>query len=212
MVILTKLFLQCKHIPLFIVGLLIGLLGTTYSLLLLIGHWVLHWPNIRQTRVMALFDVYYSPFTPKSSYWLGLLLLVRLLLFIVSAANLPGNPRVNLVSIITVLVFLLTLKVTVAGRIYKKWQVDTLETSFIVNLVLFASFTFYATDTNGNQAAVAYISTGIATVAFIGIILCNIYMAIRRIPRLREIGLQVPFQGEPAENDGALELPENMAI
>ena len=191
-------YLKGKHIPLFIAGLLIGLLGTTYSLLLLIGHWVLHWPNIRQNRVMALFDAYYAPFTPKNSYWLGLLLLVRLLLFIVSAANLPGNPRVNLVSIITVLVFLLTLKVTVAGRIYKKWQVDTLETTFIVNLVLFASFTFYATDTNGNQAAIAYISTGVATVTLIGIILC---MAIRKIPQLREIFMQIPFLREQAEND-----------
>ena len=89
---------------------------------------------------------------------------------------------------------------------------DTLETSFIVNLVLFASFTFYATDTNGNQAAVAYISTAVATVTFIGIILCNIYMAIHRILQLREMVLQAPFQRELAENDGALELPENMAI
>ena len=156
-------YLKGNHIPLFIAGLLIGLLGMVYSLLLCFGHWVLHWPDIRRNRVMALFDAYYAPFTPKSSYWLGLLLLVRLLLFIVSAANLPGNPRVNLVSIITALVFLLTLKVTVSGRIYKNWQVDTLETTFIVNLVLFASFTFYATDTNGNQAAIGCISTGVAT-------------------------------------------------
>ena len=206
-------YLKGKHIPLFIVGLLIGLLGMLYSLLLLIGHWVLHWPNIRQNRVMALLHVYYAPFTPKSSYWLGLLLLVRLLLFIVSAANLLGDPRVNLVSNITVLVFLLTLKITVAGRIYKKWQVDTLETTFIVNLVLFASFTFYATDTNGNQAAIAYISTGFATVTFIGIILCNIYTAVCRIPQLREMVLQAPFQREPAENDyisnRSFELSEN---
>ena len=122
-------YLKGKHIPLFIAGLLIGLLGMVYSLLLCFGHWVLHWPDIRQNRVKTLFDSYYAPFTPNSSYWLGLLLLVRLLLFIVSAANLPGNPHVNLVSIITVLVCLLTLKVTVSGRIYKKWQVDTLETT-----------------------------------------------------------------------------------
>ena len=137
---------------------------------------------------MALFDAYYAPFTSKNSYWLGLLLLVRLLLFIVSAANLLGDPRVNLVSIITVLVFLLTLKVMLTGRIYKKWQVDTLETCFILNLVLFASFTFYATDTSGNQAAVAYISTGVATVTFI---LYNIYMLICRIPQLREMFLRI---------------------
>ena len=162
---------------------------------------------------MALFDVYYSPFTPKSSYWLGLLLLVRLVLFTVSAANLPGNPRVNLVSIITVLVFLLTLKVTVAGRIYKKWQVDTLETSFIVNLVLFASFTFYATDTNGNQAAVAYISTGIATVMhLLALFSATFTWQSVEFHGFVKLVLQVPFQGEPAENDGALELPENMAI
>ena len=191
-------YLKGKHIPLFVVGLLIGLLGTAYSLLLFFGHWILQWPNIRQNRVMTLFDAYYAPFTRKNSYWLGLLLLVRLLLFIVSAANLLGDPRVNLVSIITVLVLLLTLKVIVTGRIYKKWQVDTLETCFIINLALFASFTFYATDTNGNQAAVAYISTGVATVTFI---LYNIYMSICRIPRLREMFLRIRFQREQVEMD-----------
>ena len=191
-------YLKGKHIPLFVVGLLIGLLGTAYSLLLFFGHWILQWPNIRQNRVMTLLDAYYAPFTQKNSYWLGLLLLIRPLLYIVSAANLLGDPRVNLVSIITVFVFLLTLKVIVTGRIYKKWQVDTLETSFIINLVLFASFTFYATDSNGNQAAVAYISTGVATVTFI---LYNIYMSICRIPRLREIFLRIQFQREQVEMD-----------
>ena len=62
------------------------------------------------------------------------------------------------------------------------------------------------TDTNGNQAAIAYISTGFATITFIGIILCNIYTAIRRIPQLQEITLQRLFQRGMAENDGALEL------
>ena len=203
-------YLKGKHIPLFVVGLLIGLLGTAYSLLLFFGHWILQWPNIRQNRVMTLLDAYYVPFTSKNSYWPGLLLLVRLLLFIVSAANLLGNPRVSLVSIITILVFLLTLKVIVTGRIYKKWQVDTLETCFIANLVLFASFTFYATDTDGNQAAVAYISTGIATVTLVGTILCNIFMAI---PQLREMFLRIPFLREQEENDcttnGSIELSEN---
>ena len=191
-------YLKGKHIPLFVVGLLIGLLGTAYSLLLFFGHWILQWPNIRQNRVMTLLDAYYAPFTQKNSYWLGLLLLVRLLLFIVSAANLLGDPRVNLVSIITILVLVLTLKMIVTGRIYKKWQVDTLETCLIVNLALFASFTFYATDTNGNQAAVAYISTGVATVTFI---LYNIYMSICRIPRLREMFLRIRFQREQIEMD-----------
>ena len=191
-------YLKGKHIPLFVVGLLIGLLGTAYSLLFFFGHWVLQWSNIRQNRVMALFNAYYAPFTPKNSYWVGLILLIRPLLYIVSAANLLGDPRVSLVSIITVLVLLLTLKVIVTGRIYKKWQVDTLETSFIINLVLFASFTFYATDSNGNQAAVAYISTGVATVTFI---LYNIYMSICRIPRLREIFLRIQFQREQVEMD-----------
>ena len=78
-------------------------------------------------------------------------------------------------------------------RIYKKWQVDTLETYFIVNLVLFASFTSYATDTDGNQAAVAYIFTGIATVT---LILYNIYMLICRIPQLHEMLLQIWLQME----------------
>ena len=84
------------------------------------------------------------------------------------------------------------------GRIYKKWQVDTLETFFVINLVLFASFTFYTTDTHGNQAAVAYIAIGVATVTFVPY---NINMSICRIPRLHEMFLRIPLQREQVEMD-----------
>ena len=142
-------YLKGKHIPLFVVGLLIGLLGITYSLLLFFGHWVLRFPKltcIKQDQVRGLLNAYYAPFNPKNSYWLSLLVSVRLLLFTISAANLPGDPHVNLLSILTVLAFLLTMKVILAGRIYKSWLVDTLETSFICNLLLFVGATFYATN------------------------------------------------------------------
>ena len=63
------------------------------------------------------------------------------------------------------------------------------------------------------QAAVAYISTGVATVILIGNILCNIYMSICRIPQLRNMFMQVPFLREQAGNDcisnRSLELSEN---
>ena len=85
-------YLKGKHIPLFFVSLLIGLLGTAYSLLFFFGHWVLQWSNIRQNRVMALFNAYYASFTPKNSYWVGLILLIRSLLYTVSAEKYTWGP------------------------------------------------------------------------------------------------------------------------
>ena len=61
-------YLKGKHIPLFVVGLLISLLGTAYSLLLFSCRWVLQWSNIRQNRVMTLLD---APFTPNLLAWLA---------------------------------------------------------------------------------------------------------------------------------------------
>ena len=57
--------------------------------------------------------------------------------------------------------------------------------------------------TNGNKAAVAYTSTGIATATFIGIIIYNVCMSICKIPQLRTIRFPKTFQSikSPADSD-----------
>ena len=174
----SVVYLKGKHIPLFVAGVLIGVVGSMYTLLLFFGHWVLHCPVL--SKMKAFLNAHYAPFTPKNSFFFGLLVMVRLVLYLVSAFNVHGDPNVSLVSIMMVLVLLLSLKLVITGKIYKKWLVGAIETSFICNIMVFTITTLYVRETNGNQSVVSYISTGVAVATFIGILFYHIFMLIFR--------------------------------
>ena len=162
-------YLQGNHIPLFVVALLILLIGSVYTFLLLFWQWLLRCPNrrplrwITNTKLYSFMDAYHAPYDTRHRYWTGLLLLVRALLYIISALN--GHPSVNLLSIACLLTSLLLLS-SLAGRIYKNWQLSTLETAFIFNLVIFTAATYHVRMTSGNQTALANTSTSIAFITF----------------------------------------------
>ena len=83
------------------------------------------------------------PYSFRHRYWTGLLLLVRALLFLVSAINTSGNPQVPLMATILTVVCLLVI----ASRgVYKKAHVNCLELSMLLNIGVITSLTWYATD------------------------------------------------------------------
>jgi len=109
----SVVYLKGKHIPLFVAGVLIGVVRSMYTFLLFFGHWVLHYPVL--SKMKAFLNAHYAPFTSKHSFFFGLLVMVRLVLSLFSAFNLLGYPNVSLVSIILVLVLLLSLKLVITG-------------------------------------------------------------------------------------------------
>ena len=169
----TVPYLNGKHIPLFIAALLILLFGVTYTLLLVFWQWLLCCPYrktlrwIRDVKLNSFMDAYHAPYQHRHRYWTGLLLLVRVLLYLISAFC---EPNVNLLMIICVAGGLLLFS-SLTGRIYKNWQLNVLESSFIFNINIFAAATLYLRGTNGDQAALAYTSTSIAFVTFVVILI-----------------------------------------
>ena len=166
-------YLKGKHIPLFIAALLILLLGVTYTFLLVFWQWLLRCPYrrtfrwIRNVKLNSFMEAYHAPYQYRHRYWTGLLLLVRVLLYLTSAFC---DPSVNLLMIICVVGSLLLLR-NLTERIYKNWQLSILEGSFIFNINIFAAATLYLRGINGNQAALAYTSTSIAFVTFVLILI-----------------------------------------
>ena len=61
--------------------------------------------------------------------------------------------------------------------VYKSWNLNALEVSFILNLGILAVATYYVKLSGGIQAAVAYTSVGIAFLTFVGIVTYHIYPA-----------------------------------
>ena len=173
-------FLEGKHIALFLAGLLVFLLlFLPYTLLLLFGqciearsnHRLLSWAN--SLKVKSFLDAYHAPYKNRHRYWTGLLLLLRFILFIISAViniNSPRDPSVNLLVLAIACAGLLMWTTLTTGSVFKKWYNNVLESSFIFNLAVLAAASYQVRVEGGNQAAVVYTSVGVAFVTFLGII------------------------------------------
>ena len=169
---------DAKHISLFLASLLVFLfLFLPYTLVLIFGqciqarsnHKMLWWAN--NTRFRSFLDAYHAPYKNSHRYWIGLLLMVRFVLFIISAISdisSPQDPSVNLL-VINITTFALSMWVWNTGGMYKKWYLNSLESSFIFNLAVLSATTLYIKLAGGNQAAVVYTSVSIACTTFIGI-------------------------------------------
>ena len=175
-------YLSSKHIPLFMAAVLILLVGLLYTALLFSWQWLLYlsrWRTftwVRDQRLHAFLETYNAPYTIKHRYWTGLLLLVRALLYLVSAVNVSGDPRVQLAStgIILCCVFVF-YKGLIGRKIFKKWQINTLEVFTFFNIIIHVILT-YTLDAQANQQAVAYTSATFMFMTLMVIITYHVYM------------------------------------
>ena len=174
-----------KYIPLALVALLFLLfLFLPYTLLLLLGQWLqtkshpclLSW--VRNPKLKAILDTYHAPYKPKHRYWTGLLLLVHCAFFLVFAFNINRNDSVKLL-VISSATFGIIVFFALSGMVYKSWYLNVLEVSLIFNLGTLAVATYHVKLSGGSQAAVAYMSVGIAFLTFVGIVTYHIYLRIK---------------------------------
>ena len=181
-------YITGRHIVVFITAILILLAGIIYTALLFSWQWLLYHQNkkifrwVRNQRLCLFLEPYHAPYTFKHRYWTGLLLLVRVVLYLISAVNVQNDPGINLVSTGIIMTFLLLLKAYhgMNGLVYKKWPVDVLETASYVNIILFCLVKLYvleSTDYNGH-AILAYTSGSVLIALFLVVIFCHIYTEI----------------------------------
>ena len=155
------------------------LFGIFYTFILFFWQWFLHCPNwrmlklFRSTKSSLFIETYHAPYNDKHRYWTGLLLLVRVLLYIISPVNVSSNPQVPLLSIILVVSFMLFLRSS--ATLYKKWLLELVESAFYLNIIMFAALTGFVIETNGNGSAVIYTSTMITFALFLAIMIYHIY-------------------------------------
>ena len=69
--------------------------------------------------------------------------------------------------------------ILVSGGVYKNLCLDTLESSFTLNLIILVGATYHVNHSGGVQIAVGYISVSIALVTFIGIFTYHIFQQVR---------------------------------
>ena len=179
----TVKYLSRKHIPLFIAAVLILPVGLVYTALLFSWQWLLYLPRwrifkwTRNPKIQTFIETYHKPYTPKHRYWTGLLLIVRVVLYLVAATNVSNDPTIALTAISFTVCCIFALRLFFGSRLYRKWPVDVLETFFYLNILSFVIFTGYSLDKPAsNREAAAYTSIIITFIALLLIILYHIYM------------------------------------
>ena len=216
------LYFSVSHIPRFLIATVIILMGTVYITLLLFGqlfnhcseHRVMKWTTHKY--YIHFMKAHHAPLSDTHRYWVGLLLLTRLVHYLISAFV---TDSIIILSA-TLLSFILILyKQLMSGTIYQAKWLDLLETSFLVNLNILGVATFFTMNTNGNQNALAIVSMSVAFTAFLALVIYHILQIYQikccKIPsqnfmkishRFQRFSNELENQEDKLDNDCPVEL------
>jgi len=166
------MYFHGKHIPLALAAILIFLIFVVpYMLILLLGqclqrrahHWILSWFD----KIRPFLDAYAGPCKDKYRFWVGPLLLARVVLFLIFAFNIQGTPALNLLSI--TIVTSLLFGTVLFCEVYKSTLLNLLESFFLLNIICTSVATIYTQAVGGSPVAISYTSASVAFAVCIGI-------------------------------------------
>ena len=168
-----------KHIPLFLFALItLLLLWLPYTTVLLSAQWLRTQTHRKRLRWLKPFlDAYYGPFKDKHHYWVGVLLVVRGVLFVFFASFIAIENNVNLL-LISITSVSIPIYTSFTKRLYRKMYVTVLENLLFLNLAVLGIGTFYIRLVGGNQEALVTASVGIAFLEFCGITFFHSYQFV----------------------------------
>ena len=182
-------YFQGKHVALVLVALLIILVGVPYTILLFLWQWLVRAPEwkafkwTRNTKLNAFISVHHAPYNSKYRYWTGLLLLVRVVLYITASVTVSRDPQTSLLATNILVGVMFSLSKFAGVTVYKNLLIDILDTILYFNLLALSAFSWYRfkIDTE-KQTAVAYTSTIITFILLVGVIIYHVYLLVRKDP------------------------------
>lgn len=171
-------YFKGKHIPLALFAALVSVFLFLFSLCLFFIQCLLKVSHLRAFSWVNYFkpviDAYTGPFTSGGRFWTGLLLLLRILIFIASAVNTSGNPRVMLSIISIAVICLLCIIWILPAGLYRRRKFSTLECAFLLNLGVLSSLLLIYTEERHQSMIVSTIFVTISQLMFFGIIFYHI--------------------------------------
>ena len=182
-------YFQEKHIPFALVALLITSIGLPYTIILFLWQWLVRAPRwkvfkwTRHSKLNAFIAAYHVPCTSKYRYWTGLLLLVRVILYITAAVSVSVDP--NTIALVTssLIAALFLFKGFIGLRVYKKSFVDIVATVMYFNLLIFSTLSLYdLKDEGSKQTALAHVSAAITLFLLAAAIVYHLSLLVRKTP------------------------------
>ena len=183
-------YLKGKHIPLFAVSVaVLVFLFLPYTLILMFGQCIRSMPTqrrgvlrcIRSTAFISIMDAYHAPYKRKHRYWTGLMLLTRCVLFLAFATS-DNRLLMNMYITTSILFGILTLKTFV---VYKNFQINILETCFLLNIAILSTTTLLLLENDGSNSGgtickCTSASISVSVTMFIGILAYHAYLRINK--------------------------------
>ena len=170
-----------KHIVLVSMAIFIVLVGVPYTALLFFWQWLVRAPRwkvfkwTRNPKLNAFITAYHTPYNAKYRYWTGLLLIVRVILYITAAVTVSDNPQTSLLITIILIGGLIFLKGIIGVQVHRKSFVDIVDTLMYFNLLTLAAFSQYDFKTDvRKQTAIAYTSTIITFILLVGVVIYHV--------------------------------------
>ena len=161
-----------KHIVLWAVAAIILVAGIFYTAILFSWQWLLYYQHkrifkwiLRNQRLCMFVEPNHAPYAFKHQYWAGLLLFVRVTVYIISTADVSSDRTITLLAIGIIISFLTILVCSL--RPYKSWLVQILEVICYANTLCFCLATFYVSNVEKSQDVIAYISGTISLLLFL---------------------------------------------
>ena len=193
-------FARGKHIVLVLVAVSFGVLFIIpFTALLLFApflqtrshhYTIVKWVN----KLMPFLDAYQGPYTKRFRFWPGVLLLVRVVLFVSFAANGLGDPQLNLMFTVTILVGILTLLWVLGtyyefGVLYKDVPKNLLEMFYFINIILLSTWSLLQVESNSSktQNIVSSVFIGLAFCVFSCIVGYHTYLQLKELKLLIKI-------------------------
>ena len=176
-------YLSPVHVPLFLVAIGVLLfLWLPYTALLVSTQGIHRMTSYRvrqwMLKLKPFLDAYFAPMKHKHSYWVGVVLLARGILFLVFAVTPTNSSNIDLLAT-NITVCVLVGYLAYVGRVYQKKYLTLLEIFDFINLGVLSAGTLYVRLTNGDQAALVYTCVGLVFAQFMGILLFHAFTAMK---------------------------------
>ena len=176
-------YLGFKHALLFIVALFCSLFAAFFMFSLLfiqcLQRWSDRWCFRWVERLRPFYEVFTGPYHDSYRFWPGLLYFLRtgiyaVTMYLGSYEQLLREIKMLLTSSICILIMILAC--IFPHRVYKKWSLNILEFSFMLNLCITSAILGFHSHPNNK---ILYYSVSFAMLVSCGILLYHVYLQIR---------------------------------
>ena len=176
----TIRYFGVKHLLLCVTAVIIFSVALVYMVLLFSWQWLLRTPDkwifrwIRNSRLNLFMEANLAPYNPKYRYWTGLLLFVRIALYLWISTDKSHESERIILLIGLIAASILLVRIFLSNNVYRKRFVGYITVAFHYNLLALCIATLYCQNSDKCEKIASKVSIATAFILFMFIILYHI--------------------------------------